>query len=138
MATVRVPRAVARDRGLPAISVRSGKAANGYAEAGKAPYVIRVPLTQDEFDEVQQLKVRQKKAVYGGVACVALGVAMARFPVLLPLGLVIGVLSLVLWVACWMMLRRLLPQVEPGPKADEFTLRGVHKSFAEALKPSAD
>ena len=133
MATVRVPRAAARDRGLPLISVRSGLPAEGYAAAGRHPDVIRVPLTQAEFDRVEWLKRRQTSAVYGGVLCVAFGVAMARFPVMLPLGLVIGVLSAVLWGSCWVMLRRLLPQVEPGPKSDEFTLRGVHKEFAAAM-----
>ncbi|MEZ5243571.1 MAG: hypothetical protein R2707_00620 [Acidimicrobiales bacterium] len=79
------------------------------------------------------LKKRQTSALYGGVACVAIGVAMARFPVLLPLGVVIGVISAVLWGTCWLLLRRLLPQVEPGPQADEFTLRGVHRDFAAAI-----
>lgn len=145
MATVVVGRAAARDRGLPPVSVRSGKPADGYAPAGAAPYVIRVPLTQDEFDQAQRLRARQRSAMWGGVACVALGAAMARFPVLLPLGLAIGVLSALLWGACWLALRRLLPRVEPGPGAAELTLRGVHRGFAAALgaaddtnKPAAD
>ena len=49
------------------------------------------------------------------------------------LGLLIGVLSGVLWLACLLLLRRLLPQVEPGPGPDEFTLRGVHREFAAAM-----
>jgi hypothetical protein len=133
MATIRVPRSLARDRGLPPISVHSGRPAEGFAEAGRAPYVIRVPLTQAEFDQVQMLKKRQTSALYGGVLCVAFGIAMARFPVLLPLGLVIGLVSAGLWGAGWFLLRRLLPQVEPGPGADEFTLRGVHREFAAAM-----
>jgi hypothetical protein len=133
MASVQVDRAVARDRGLPLVSVRSGKPADGYAQTGRAPYVVRVPLTQVEFDQVQMLKNRQRSALYGGVLCVAFGVAMARFPVLLPLGLAIGVISGGLWLACWLLLRRLLPQIEPGPGADEYTLRGVHKEFAAAM-----
>jgi len=133
MATARVPRSLARDRGLPPISVRSGRPAEGFAKAGRAPYVIRVPLTQAEFDQVQTLKRRQTSALYSGVLCLAFGIAMARFPVLLPLGLGIGVVSVVLWGACWLRLRRLLPQVEPGPGADEFTLRGVHREFAAAM-----
>ncbi|MEQ8840911.1 MAG: hypothetical protein RIB98_08015 [Acidimicrobiales bacterium] len=131
--TVQVGRAAARDRALPPISVRSGRPADGYAPAGRVPYVVRVPLTQDEFDKVQMLRTRQKSAIYGGAACAVFGVAMARFPVMLPLGLVIGALSAVLWLACALVLRRLLPKVEPGPKADEFTLRGVHKAFAAAV-----
>ncbi len=133
MATVRVGRAAARGRSLPPVSVRSGRPADGYAEAGRAPYVIRVPLTQTEFDQVQMLKTRQKTTVFGGIVCVAFGVAMARFPLMLPLGILIGVVSAGLWVACAFWLRRLLPHVEPGPKADEFTLRGVHKAFAAAM-----
>ncbi len=115
------------------MSVRSGRPAEGFAPAGRAPYVIRVPLTQTEFDQVQMLKTRQKTAVFGGVVCALFGVAMARFPVMLPLGLLIGFVSAVLWGACTFMLRRLLPRVEPGPKADEFTLHGVHKAFAAAI-----
>ena len=138
MATVRVARADARDRRLPAVSVRSGRPAEGYAEAGKRPFVIRVPLTQAEFNQVQTLVRRQKSALYGGVLCVAFGVAMARFPVMLPLGLCIGLVSAVLWGACWLLLRRLLPRVEPGPGAGEFTLRGVHKGFAAAVTAAAD
>jgi hypothetical protein len=133
MATVRVPRSLARDRGLPLISVRSGKPAEGFAAAGRAPFVIRVPLTQEEFDQVQSLKKRQTSALYGGVLCLVFGIAMARFPALLPLGLVIGVVSAALWGACWLLLRRILPQVELGPEADEFTLHGVHREFAAAM-----
>ena len=133
MATVRVSRAAARERRLPPVSVRSGKRADGFAEAGRAPYVIRVPLTQAEFDQVQSLRVRQRSAIWGGAGCLAVGAALARFPVLLPLGVLIAVLSAVLWGVCWLMLRRLLPVVEPGPGAKEFTLRGVHKGFAAAV-----
>ena len=133
MATVRVPRSAARGRSLPLVSVRSGRPAEGFAPAGRSPYVIRVPLTQDEFDQVQSLKQRQTSALYGGVLCVAFGIAMARFPVLLPLGLLIGAVSAALWVACRVRLRRFLPRVEPGPSADEFTLHGVHREFAAAM-----
>ena len=138
MATVRVARRAARDRGLPLVSVRSGRTADGYAEAGKAPYVIRVPLTQLEFDHVHRLKARQRTAMWGGVACVAVGAAMAKFPVMGPLGLVIGVVSVALWVACRLLLRRILPVVEPGPGSDELTLRGVHKGFVAAVKSATD
>ena len=138
MATVRVALADARDRRLPLVSVRSGEPAEGYAKAGRPPYVIRVPLTQAEFARVQLLERRRLSSMWGGAACVAVGVAMARFPVLLPLGLVIGLFSIALWGACVLMLRRLLPVVEPGPKAGEITLRGVDRRFAEAVDASAD
>jgi hypothetical protein len=130
---VQVPRGVARDRKLPLVSVRSGKPADGYAEAGSAPYVVRVPLTQSEFDQVQQLKGRQRSALWGGVACVAIGAALSKFTILLPFGLFIGVISAMLWGVCWLSLKRLLPDVEPGPGPAEFTLRGVHKDFAAAV-----
>ena len=138
MATVRVALADARDRRLPLVSVRSGETAQGYAKAGRPPYVVRVPLTQAEFDQVQLLQRRRQTSVWSGVACVAFAVAMARFPVMLPLGLAIGVLSVALWGACVLMLRHVLPDVEPGPKAGQITLRGVHKGFAAAVDPPAD
>lgn len=138
MATVRVGLNDARERRLPPVSVRSGEKADGFAKAGRPPYVVRVPLTQSEFDQVQTLTSRQRSAIWGGVLCVAFGAAMARFPLMLPLGLVIGVVSLVLWVACALLLRRLLPKVEPGPGAGEVTLRGVHRGFAASLGGGAD
>jgi len=138
MATARVDLADARERRLPLVSVRSGKPAHGYATAGKAPYIVRVPLTQAEFDRVQWLEAKRRSAIVGGVVCVAFGVAMARFPVMLPLGLFIGALSFALWGACVFMLRRLLPVVEPGPKAGQITLRGVDRRFVAAVGAAAD
>lgn len=134
MASVRVGLGDARRRRLPPVSVRSGRPADGYAPAGRPPYVVRVPLTQDEFDEVLGLQQRRRSALWGGVACLALGVAMARFPVLLPLALAIAVLSAVLWALAVVALRRRLPRVVPGPGAGEVTLHGVHRDFARALE----
>ncbi|MEM7141751.1 MAG: hypothetical protein AAF548_12045 [Actinomycetota bacterium] len=134
MARVRVTRARARDRSLPLVSVRSGEPADGFAKAGSPPYVVQVPLTQAEFDKLQDLKRRQRSALWGGVLCVAVGAALSKFAFLLPFGILIGVLSVALWGACWVAIKRLLPDVEPGPGADEFTLRGVHKGFAAALE----
>lgn len=133
MAVAEVSLRDARDRRLPLVSVRSGRPADGYAEAGREPYVVRVPLTQDEFDRVQLLHRRRRSAIRGGVACVALGVAMARFPAMLPLGAVIGVLSAALWIAATLMLRRMLPQVEPAGPPGTVRLRGVHRGFVSAL-----
>jgi hypothetical protein len=138
MAMVRVGLADARERRLPLVSVRSGERADGFADAGRAPYVVKVPLTQAEFDRVQLLEARRRSAIWGGVVCVAFGVAMARFPVMLPLGLAIGLLSVALWGACVLLLARLLPDVEPGPIAGQITLRGVHKRFVAAVASSAD
>jgi hypothetical protein len=138
MATVRVDRHQARERGLPLVSVRSGAPADGFVKAGRPPYVIQVPLTQDEFDMARSLESRRRTAIWGGVACAAVGVSMSRFPVLLPLGLLIGLLSAGLWGVIWLQLRRLLPVVEAGPGSAEFTLSGVHKDFAAAVAEVPD
>ena len=134
MASVEVSRAAAEQRRLPLVSVRSGKPGAGYAPAGRKPLVVAVPLTQAEFDRMQLLVRRKASALYGGVVCVVAGVAMARFPVLLPLGVAIALLSAALWAAAWLALRRLLPTVEPGPGDDTVVLRGVHRAFAAAVR----
>ena len=134
MATVRVARADAEHRRLPLVSVHSGRPGQGYAVAGRRPLVVRVPLTQPEFDRLLVLERRRQSAVWGGVGCVALGVAMARFPVMLPLALVIGALSLVLWILAAAARRRLLPRVEPGGRPDVVVLRGVHRDFVAAVE----
>lgn len=134
MATVRVDRADAEQRRLPLVSVHSGRVGEGYAPAGRIPVVAQVPLTQCEFDRLLLLQRRQRSAIGGGVVCVVLGVAMARFPVLLPLGLVIGVLSAVLWGLAELARRRLLPRVEVGDRRDEVVLRGVHRDFVAAVE----
>lgn len=136
MADIRVSRADARDRRLPLVSVRSGRPADGYAAAGRAPYVARLPLTQAEFDLVQRLQRRRTSAVWGGVGCVVVGLAMARFPAMFPLAVVIGLLSVVLWVSAAWSLRRVLPRVVPGPGATDLTLRGVHRRFVRAVQGS--
>ena len=97
-----------------------------------------MPLTQAEFDRVQLLEGRRRSAVWGGVLCVAFGLALARFPVLLPLGLVIGGVSFGLWIVCELALRRALPRVEPGPGAGEITLHRVHRQFIAAVESRRD
>lgn len=133
MATVRVLLADARDRHLPPVSVRSGQPADGYAPAGRKPIVMRVPLTQAEFDRSRLLERHKRSAVRRGIACTVIGVAMARFPAILPFGLVIGVVSAALWVVAHLALKRLLPTVEFGPDGHTVVLHGVHKAFVAAV-----
>ncbi len=128
-----VDRKLAGSRGLPAVSVRSGKSADGYAPAGPKGFGVLVPLTQAEFDRVMFLRGRQRSAIYGGVACLAMGVAMARFPILLPLGAVIALLSVALWVVATLTLKAYLPGVEVDERKGRVELTRVHKHFVTAV-----
>lgn len=131
MPTAVVSVADARDRSLPSVSVKSGKPADGYAPVTVANRRIHLPLTQAEFDRVKDLQHRQRWAVYGGVGCVGFGVALARFPLIVPLALAIAILSLVLWVVLKLTLRAYLP----GMTVDGTRVRmtRVHAGFVSAL-----
>ncbi len=133
MARVEVDRRVAVERRLPRVSVKSGERADGYAPAGKSGEEIFVPLTQAEFDRVKYLRRRQKSAIYGGVACFALGAALSRFAVLLPLGVIIAVLSLGLWILVTLALKRFLPGVDISPNGRRVELSRVHRGFVAAV-----
>ncbi|MEO0494240.1 MAG: hypothetical protein AAF081_12575 [Actinomycetota bacterium] len=131
-----MPRAVvsvaaARDRSLPRISVKSGQPAEGYAPVTVANRRIHLPLTQREFDRVADLQKRQKWAVSGGVGCLLFGMALARFPLMVPLALAIAVLSLVLWVAVRLALRAYLPGI--SVEGSKVQLTRVHARFVAAL-----
>ena len=121
----------ARDRALPKVSVKSGLPADGYAPVTVANRRIHLPLTQREFDRVADLQHRQKWAVYGGVGCLAFGMALARFPLMVPLALVIAVLSLVLWVVLKLTLRAYLPGM--SVEGSKVQLTRVHDAFVSAL-----
>lgn len=124
----------AQERGLPPVSVRSGVVADGYVPVTVANRRVYLPVTQAEFDRILDLRRRQRGALWGGLSCFALGVAMARFPVMLPLAGVIAVLSAVLWGLAAMMLRAYLPALSvDGPL---LRLRRVHEGFVTAV--SAD
>ncbi len=137
MARVTVELGSAQARRLPAVSARSGKPADGYAAAGPKALGVLVPLTQTEFDRVMYLRRRQKSAVYGGFTCLALGLAMARFPFLLPLGAVIALLSAGMWVVATLAIKAYLPGVDAGLDRGTVELSRVHKSFVEAVRPSS-
>ena len=131
MAKVAVSVADARDRSLPKVSVKSGRPADGYAPVTVANRKIHLPLTQAEFDRVKDLQHRMKWAVYGGVGCLAFGMALARFPVMVPLALVIAVLSLVLWIVLKLTLRAYLPGMTV--EGASVRLTRVHPGFVSAL-----
>ena len=121
----------ARDRSLPSVSVKSGEPADGYAPVTVANRRIHLPLTQPEFDRVKDLQHRQRWAIYGGVGCLAFGAALARFPLMIPLGLAIAALSLVLWVVLKLTLRAYLPGMTV--EGTRIRLTRVHPGFVAAL-----
>lgn len=131
MAKAVVSVAAARDRALPPISVKSGQPAEGYAPVTVANRKVFLPLTQAEFDKVNDLRHRQKWALWGGVGCLAFGAAMARFPVMLPLAVVIAVLSAVLWAVVWLALKTYLPSMDV--EGSRIRMTRVHARFAAAV-----
>jgi hypothetical protein len=133
LARVEVDRRTAVERRLPSVSVKSGARADGYVPAGKSGEHVFVPLTQAEFDQVQYLRRRQKSAIYGGVACFVLGGALSRFTLLLPLGVIISVLSAVLWVLATLAIKRFLPGVDISPDGRQVELSRVHPDFVAAV-----
>lgn len=131
MAKAVVTVAAARDKSLPAVSVRSGAPADGYAPVTVANRRIFLPLTQHEFERVRDLQRRQRGALWGGVGCLAAGAAMARFPIMLPLAIVIAVLSAVLWVIVWFALKAYLPSMDVD--GTRIRMARVHDGFAAAV-----
>lgn len=123
--------AAARDKTLPPISVKSGRPAEGYAPVTVANRRIFLPLTQAEFERVTDLQHRQKWSLGGGVGCLAFGVAMARFPVMLPLAVVIALLSAALWGLIWFALRTYLPSMDV--EGSRIRMGRVHEGFAAAV-----
>ena len=131
MPTAVVSIADARNRALPKVSVKSGGPADGYASVKIAGRWIRLPLTHREFDRVADLQKRQRRSVQGGVACLFVGAALARFPLMVPLALAIVALSLILWITIWLALRAYLPGITiEGPKV---RLTRIHAGFVAAL-----
>ena len=132
MADAVVSVAAARDRALPPVSVKSGEAADGYAPVTVANRKIFLPLTQAEFDRVAGLQRRQRWTAWSGVACLAFGAAMARFPVMLPLALAIAVLSAAQWGLMWFFLKAYLPSMDVD--GGRIRLGRVHARFAAAVR----
>ena len=137
MARVVVDLQMARSRAFPPISAKSGKRADGYAKAGRKARAILVPLTQAEFDRVQYLRRRQRSAKLGGLVCVAVGLALARFPVILPLGIVIALVSAALWVVATLALNAYLPGIDIDEERRKVELTRVHKGFVAAVSDAA-
>lgn len=92
-----------------------------------------MPLTQAEFDRVQYLRRRQRSAKYGGFACVAVAVVLARFPVILPLGIVIAALSGALWTVAAFTVNAYLPGIDVDEERGKVELTRVHKRFVAAV-----
>lgn len=138
MARVEVELVAARERRLPLVSVRSGRRADGYAPAGSPPGTVAVPLTQEEFDRLLDLRRRQRSGLALAPVFLVLGLAFARYPVLLPLGIVTAGVSLALWGAAALAVRRLLPDVRVDEARGRVELRRVHRRFAEVVsRPGA-
>ncbi|MFQ5556241.1 MAG: hypothetical protein ACE5GB_01825 [Acidimicrobiales bacterium] len=150
MADVRVPLDDAVGRRLPLVSVRSGAPADGYlgvplglgpvarlawiisGRGARAPQA-RLPLTQGEFDRIIRLRRAQRDGIALAGLFVALGAVFARFPVLFPLGVAIGLLSLALTVTARMAEARFTPDVEPVGGA-RLRLIDAHPGFVEAVR----
>ncbi|MCH1434834.1 MAG: hypothetical protein L7U56_04120 [Acidimicrobiales bacterium] len=131
MAKVTVSVAAARDRDLPRVSVKSGGVADGFAPVTVANRRILLPLTQAEFERVADLQHRRRWAVYGGAGCLLFGLALARFPLMMPLALVIAVLSAVLWCAISFALKAYLPRMTVEGASVHLTR--VHPAFVAAV-----
>ena len=121
-------------RNLPKVSVKSGEPAVGYASVAIAKRRIHLPLTQDEFDRVADLQRRQQRLVLGGIACLFVGLILARFPLMVPLALVIAAISVVLWVALRLALRAYLPGI--AVEGSSVRLTRLHAGFVAALASS--
>lgn len=132
MARAVVSVAAARERALPPVSVKSGEPADGYAPVIAAGRRLYLPLTQAEFDRVRYLRHRQAWALWGGVGCVGFGLALARFPAMVPLAAVIAALSAVLWGVVWVTLKAYLPVIDVD--GSMVSLTRVHDRFAAAVR----
>jgi hypothetical protein len=72
--------------------------------------------------------------VLGGIACLFVGLILARFPLMVPLALVIAAISVVLWVALRLALRAYLPGV--AVEGSSVRLTRLHAGFVAALASS--
>ena len=133
MARVEVELVAARERGLPLVSVRSGARADGYAPGGQPRGAVLLPLTQAEFDRLLLLRSRQRSGLRLAPVFVLLGAAFARYPVLLPLGLATGIVSLLLWAVARFAEWRMMPDVDVDRERGRVELRRVHRRFAEVV-----
>ena len=139
----------AADRRLPLVSVRSGQPADGYLgvpvglgfgerivwsvtrrSAGRP--VVQLPLTEPEFDQVMRLRGAERSGAMNAVVFVALGLALARFPVLLPLGMTIGAVSILMVLGARFSLARVVPAVDV--RRGMVTIEGAHADFVASVE----
>jgi len=132
--SIEVPLSVARNRGLPLISVHSGRDADGYAPAGRPIGTIQVPLTQSEFDRLMLMRSRKKSGLYGMAGFLIGGIALGRFGALLYLGVAISIVSGLLWVVATLGIMRLLPAAEVDQSRGSVALGRVHPKFVKAVE----
>ena len=147
-AAVEVPLADAVNRRLPLVSVRSGRAADGYlgvpvglgfgerivwsvTQRSAGGPMVRLPLTQPEFDHVLRLRRAERSGIVNSVVFLALAAALARFPLLFPLGLLIVVLSAGLAVAARWGLARAVPTV--SVRGRTVTIADAHPDFVTSV-----
>jgi hypothetical protein len=149
VSSVRVSLADAADRRLPLVSVRSGQPADGYLgvpvglgfaervvwsvtqrSAGRP--VVQLPLTEPEFDQVMRLRRAERSGVVNAVVFVVLSLALARFPLLLPLGMTIAAVSMLMVVGARFSLARVVPGVDV--RRGMVTIEGAHAEFVTSVE----
>ncbi len=134
---MQVPLAVAKGRLLPLVSVRSGRRADGYAPAGRPPGSVLVPLTQSEFDRLVSMRRRQRSGLYGTGGFLAAGIGMAKFGFVLYLGVMISLVSALMWVVATLGVMKLLPAVDIDETTATVALGRVHRRFVDAVADTA-
>jgi hypothetical protein len=147
--SVRVSLADAVERRLPLVSVRSGRPADGYVgvplglgfverllfgvtQRSIGRPVAQLPLTEHEFDRVMRLRRVERSGLVNTVVFGTLGLALARFPLLLPLGLVIVVSSLLLVGVARFGLARVIPELSAN--GGVVTIDGAHAGFVTSVE----
>ncbi len=134
---VQVSLAAARNRDLPLVSVRSGRRADGYAPAGRPSGSVFLPLTQSEFDRLMSMRKRQRTGLYGIGGFVVAGMAMAKFAFILYLGVIISLVSALIWVVATLGIMKLLPAVDIDETRGTVALGRVHRRFVGAVSDSS-
>jgi hypothetical protein len=147
--SVRVSLADAVDRRLPLVSVSSGLPADGYlgvpvglgllerlvwsvTRRSTARPVAQLPLTDGEFQQVMRLMRIERKGVVYSVVFGGIGLALGRFPLLLPLGLLIAALSLLSMVIARIGLARTIPDLTAHDGG--LTIEGAHAGFVASVE----
>lgn len=149
MSSVRVSLADATERRLPLVSVRSGQPADGYlgvpvglgfgervvwsvTQRSTGLPVVQLPLTEPEFDQVMRLRRAERSGVVNAVLFVVLGLALSRFPLLLPLGMTIGAVSVLVFVVARFSLARVVPGLDA--RRGMVIIEGAHAEFVTSVE----